>query len=94
MAESSPYQPRYQWRMTQLDAQDEPTETDWCGYDKGVYIGRIMKEHGGPTKGKWQWSGTRPAGFKGPVPVPLNGHKPTARLAIQMVEEYWDRVSR
>ncbi len=51
------YQPKYQWRRTQIDASDPPTDYDWTGYDGETALGRIRKEMHGPTKGKWQWSG-------------------------------------
>ena len=48
---TEPYQPRYQWRRTQLDESDPPTDLDWLGYDGDRYIGRIRKDTAGPTSG-------------------------------------------
>ncbi len=85
------YQPKYQWRQTQLDENDPPTDLDWCGFDGAAYIGRIRKEEHGPTKGKWHWAGSFPRTHKGTPPSPVAGYAATARKATQLVEEYWDR---
>ncbi|WP_426235915.1 hypothetical protein [Pararhizobium sp. DWP1-1-3] len=88
------YQPKYQWYRTQLDKNDPPSETDWTGMDGTAYIGRIRKEMHGPTKGKWYWAGSYPKTHKGSPPTPNAGYSATARLATQMVEEYWERCLR
>lgn len=85
-----PYQPRYQWRRTQLDEYDPPTDFDWLGFDDIGYIGRIRKEMAGPTKGKWHWAGSVPRTFKGSAPLPNSGYCDTAREATEMAETYWD----
>lgn len=84
------YQPRYQWRRTQLDEDMEPTDLDWLGYDGDQYIGRIRKEIAGPTKGKWQWAASYPRLMRGPKPLPNTGFVDTARIATRKVEEFWD----
>lgn len=88
------YEPRYQWKRTQLDENDPPTDFDWIGMDGAAYIGRIRKELSGPTKGLWQWSGAHPRSYKGSPPTPNQGYRDTARQATQMVEEYWDLAMR
>lgn len=88
---NTPYQPKYQWRQTELDEHDPKTDLDWCGFDGVGYVGRIRKEMTGPTKGKWHWAGAYPRMFKGKPPVPNSGYVDTARQAAQMAEEYWDR---
>lgn len=88
------YRPKFKWRMTQLDANDPPTEFDWIGYDGDGAIGRIRKEMHGPTKGKWQWAGWSPRTYKGSPPLPNTGFVATARIAAQMCEEYWERCKR
>lgn len=91
---TAPYQPRYQWKRTQIDENDPPTELDWCGFDGDTYIGRIRKETAGPTKGLWHWAGSLPRTFRGRrPPTPNSGYCDTARQATQKVEEYWDSVS-
>jgi len=87
---TEPYQPRYQWKRTQLDESDPPTDLDWCGFDGVAYIGRIRKDTAGPTAGKWQWAGSYPRMMRGKKPVPNTGFVDTARIATQMVEEFWD----
>jgi hypothetical protein len=88
------YQPRYQWKRTQIDENDPPTDLDWCGFDGDQYIGRIRKETAGPTKGRWHWAGSFPRSLRGrTIPTPNSGHADTARQATQKVEEYWDSVS-
>ncbi|WP_077961622.1 hypothetical protein [Ensifer adhaerens] len=87
---TEPYQPRYQWRRTELDANDPPTDFDWLGFDGIGYIGRIRKEAGGPTAGRWNWAGSVPRTFKGSPPTPNQGYCDTAREATEMVETYWD----
>lgn len=91
-AMNDPYQPRYQWRRTQLDENDPPTDLDWCGFDGDAYVGRIRKDTAGPTAGKWQWAGAQPRGFRGRAEIPNTGFVDTARIATQMVEQYWDRA--
>ena len=44
------YQPKYQWHRTQIDENDPPRDTDWCGFDGELPIGRIRKETHGPVK--------------------------------------------
>lgn len=90
----TPYEPRYQWKRTQIDENDPPTDLDWIGMDKAAYIGRIKKEVHGPTKGQWQWAGSIPRSYKGSPPTPNTGYCDTARLATQKVEEYWDLAMR
>lgn len=85
------YQPKYQWRRTQIDASDPPTDYDWTGYDGESALGRIGKEMHGPTKGKWQWSGWYPKSFRGAPPLPNTGWVVNARAATQKCEEYWDK---
>lgn len=84
------YQPRYQWKRTQLDENDPPTDLDWCGFDGVHYLGRIRKETAGPTEGQWHWAGSWPRTYKGSPPTPNTGYVDTARQATQKVEEYWD----
>lgn len=91
---TNPYQPRYQWKQTQIDENDPPTDIDWCGFDGVGYIGRIRKETNGPTREKWHWAGSYPRTYKGKPPTPNAGHVATARDATQMVEEYWDRCKQ
>lgn len=88
---TDPYQPRYQWKRTQIDADMEPTDLDWCGFDGVAYIGRIRKDTAGATAGKWQWAGSYPREFKGRRETPNTGFVDTARIATQKVEEFWDR---
>lgn len=88
---TEPYQPRYQWKQTQLDEHDPPTELDWCGFDGVGYVGRIRKETAGKTEGLWHWAGSIPRTFRGSPPTPNQGYCDTARQATQMVEEYWER---
>ncbi len=88
------YQPKYQWHRTELDENDPPRDTDWCGRDGTAYIGRIRKETHGPTKGKWHWAGSWPKTHKGTPPSPNAGYATTARLATQKVEEYWELSMR
>jgi len=88
------YEPRYQWKRTQIDDNDPPTDLDWIGLDSTDYIGRIRKETNGPTKGKWQWAGSYPRTHKGSPPIPNTGWVDTARIATQKVEEYWDRAKQ
>ena len=85
------YEPKYLWKQTQLDANDPPTKYDWTGYDGGRPIGRIRKEHHGPTKGKWQWAGWYPMPFNGSPPTPNTGWVDNARLATEKCEAFWDR---
>lgn len=87
---TEPYQPKYQWRRTELDANDPPTDFDWLGFDGIGYIGRIRKELAGPTTGRWQWTGSVPRTFKGSPPRPNQGYCDTAREATEKVEIYWD----
>lgn len=89
---TEPYQPKYVWKRTQIDANDPPTDYDWIGYDGVGAVRRIRKEMQGPTKGKWQWAGWYPRDFKGSPPTPTTGWVDTARIATQMCEEYWDRA--
>lgn len=35
-------QPRCEWRRTQLDENDPPTDLDWCGFDGDGYIGIVL----------------------------------------------------
>lgn len=86
---TEPYQPRYEWRRTQLDEHDPPNDFDWLGFDAIGYIGRIGKETGGPTAGRWHWAGSVPRTFKGSPPTPNQGYCDTAREATEMVEGYW-----
>lgn len=88
---TEPYQPIYAWKRTQIDDNDPPTDLDWIGMDGVLPIGRIRKETGGPTKGKWHWAGWYPKTHKGAPPTPNSGYVDTARLATQRVEEYWLR---
>ncbi|WP_105437680.1 hypothetical protein [Neorhizobium sp. T25_13] len=88
---TEPYQPGYQWKRTQIDENDPPTDLDWIGYDGVGAVGRIRKEMHGPTKGKWHWAGWVPRNLKGTTPTPNAGYCETAREATRMVEEYWDR---
>lgn len=88
---TEPYQPKYQWKRTQIDEHDPPTDLDWCGFDGVLPIGRIMKETSGPTMGQWHWAGWFPKTYKGRPPSPNAGYEATARLATQKVEEYWAR---
>ncbi len=88
------YQPKYRWKRTQIDAQDPPTDEDWTGYDGVEVVGRARKDMHGPTKGKWQWAGYYPTGFKGVPPTPNTGYVDTARLAMQKCEEYWERAKK
>ena len=88
------YQPKYKWHRTQLDENDPPRDTDWCGFDGDAPIGRIRKELYGPTKGQWLWSGKFPKTHNGTPPKPIGGYAATARLATQKVEEYWDMSMR
>lgn len=87
---TTPYQPRYQWRRTQLDENDPPTDLDWLGYDGDQYIGRIRKDTAGPTAGKWQWAGSYPRKLRDKRILPNTGFVDTARIATQKVEEFWD----
>ncbi|KIP99344.1 hypothetical protein RU07_20650 [Agrobacterium tumefaciens] len=91
---SEPYQPKYQWKQTQIDANDPPTPFDWSGYDGDECVGRIRKELHGPTKGKWQWAGRYSSRCKGSPPTPNTGWVANARIATRMCEEYWDRCRR
>lgn len=86
-----PYQPRYEWKRTELDENDPPTDLDWIGMDGVLPIGRIRKETAGPTIGKWHWAGWYPKTCMGSPPTPNAGYEGTARLATQKVEEYWER---
>ena len=88
------YQPKYKWHRTQLDENDPPRDTDWCGYDGDAPIGRIRKELYGPTKGQWHWAGKYPKTHIGTPPKPIAGYAATARLATQNVEEYWELSMR
>lgn len=88
---TAPYQPRYQWKMTDFGDGDVPTNLDWCGFDGAAYIGRIRKDTAGPTKGKWQWAGSYPRGLRDAKEIPNTGFVDTARIATQRVEEFWDR---
>lgn len=88
---TEPYQPKYVWKQTQLDAKDPPSDLDWCGFDGVGYVGRIRKELHGPTKGKWHWAAGHPRTHKGSPPTPNAGYVDTARIATQKCEEYWDR---
>lgn len=87
---TEPYEPRYQWKRTELDENDPPTDLDWIGMDGVLPIGRIRKEVHGPTKGKWHWAGWYPKTYKGTAPTPNAGYADTARLATQKVEEFWE----
>lgn len=89
---TSPYQPKYDWRRTQLDANDPPTDSDWIGYDGDGAVGRVRKEMHGTTKGTWHWAGWYPRTFKGTPPTPNAGYSGSCRLAMQKCEEYWDRA--
>lgn len=86
------YQPLYQWRRTQIDEHDVPTDEDWCGYDGDVGIGRIRLEHGGPKDGQWQWSGHGPH-VRQRI-LPHQGFAAEGREAMRMVEEYYHRLMR
>ncbi|KQY08505.1 hypothetical protein ASE23_29445 [Rhizobium sp. Root73] len=88
------YQPKYQWHRTELDENDPPRDTDWMGKDGELLIGRIRKELHGTTKGLWQWSGWTPKTHLGAPPLPNTGYQPTATLAVQKVEEYWELSMR
>jgi hypothetical protein len=88
------YQPKYKWHRTELDENDPPRDTDWIGMDGDMMIGRIRKELHGKMKGKWQWSGWPPMTYRGAPPLPNQGYQPTARLAVQKVEEYWETARR
>ncbi len=88
---TEPYQPRYQWKRTQIDEHDPPTDLDWCGFDGMAYIGRIRKDTAGPTAGKWQWAAAYPRELRDKRILPNTGFVDTARIATQMVEEFWDR---
>jgi hypothetical protein len=85
------YEPKYTWKRTQIDERDPPTDYDWQGFDGVSYIGRIRKEFGGPTNGKWHWAGSYPRTHMGRPPAWNAGHCDTAREATQKVEEYWER---
>lgn len=69
----------YQWRRTELDANDLPTDFDWLGFDGIGYIGRIRKETGAPTVGRWHWAGSAPRTFRRTSPSPNQGCCDTAR---------------
>lgn len=88
---TEPYQPRYQWRQTEIGPKAEPTQFDWCGFDGEAYIGRIRKESAGPMEGQWQWAASYPRLLRGAKEMPNTGHEDTARLATQKIEEFWDR---
>lgn len=94
VAMTEPYQPRYQWKRTQIDENDTPTDFDWIGMDGVHYIGRIRKEMHGPTNGQWHWAGSYPRTHKGTPPLPNAGYAATARDATQKVEEYWDKAMK
>lgn len=91
---TDPYQPRYQWKQTQIDENDPPTDLDWIGMDGLMAIGRIRKETAGPTKGQWHWAGWTPRTHKRSPPAPNAGYEATARMATQKVEEYWELAMR
>lgn len=88
------YQPRYQWKRTQIDDKDPPTDFDWIGQDGVHYIGRIRKELDGTLKGQWHWAGSYPRTHTGAPPAWNAGHAESARAATQKVEEYWDLCMR
>lgn len=90
MGRSSTYHPRYKWRRTKLDENDEPRDTDWSGYDGKIGIGRVQLQPHGPTKGTWLWSGHGP-----PVRerlLPHQGYEAEGREAMRKVEEYYERL--
>lgn len=88
------FQPKCQWHRTQIDENDPPRDTDWCGFDGGAPIGRIRKEMHGPTKGKWHGASWFPKTHIGTPPMPNAGYEDTARLATQKVEERWELCLR
>lgn len=85
---NAPYQPRYQWRPTEING--EKLDLDWVGYDGDQYIGRVRRNIPESTPGRWQWFGSHPRLLRGKMPGPLSGVVDTARIATQMVEEFWD----
>ena len=82
------YQPRYKWRVTWPDEGDKDSwQTDFCGWDGEIRVGRIRYEPHGPKKDFWQWSGH--GGRVGERLTPHQGYVPTAREASRKVEEYY-----
>ena len=87
------YIPLYHWHHTQIDANDPPSDLDWCGVDRDYFIGRVRKEIGGPMNGKWQWSGQGPVRIRQRI-LPHQGYCDTARQAVERVEDYCHRLMR
>lgn len=85
---TTPYQPRYQWRPTEIHG--ETLDLDWVGYDGDQYIGRVRRNITESTPGRWMWAGSYPRMMPGTKPLPNVGTVDTARIATQMVEEFWD----
>lgn len=86
------YKPLYQWRRTQIDENDPPTDNDWCGYDGAVGIGRIQKQQHGPMKDRWMWNGHGPRARE--RLLPHTGYEAEGREAMRKVEEYYHGLMR
>ena len=83
------YQPKYNWRRTQIDERDEPTDTDWSGYDGVVVVGRIQQQLHGPMKAKWLWSGHGPRVKQRPLPhrgYEVEGRKRCGKSRTTMID--------
>lgn len=87
---------KYRWRRTwpdEVDLNGKPFE-DYVAQDEDIYAGRIRLEENGPTKGLWQWAGSRPPNYRGKPIVPNAGYCKTAADAAKTVEDYWDAMKR
>lgn len=72
-----PRKPRYEWVPTFPDK-----ELDWVGWDGDVRFGRVYKHH----LGGWWWF------LNGQGLGSANGENDTARQAILLLEQEYDRV--
>ncbi|PZM16464.1 hypothetical protein [Rhizobium tubonense] len=84
---------KYKWRKTWPDPSDSASwQTDYCGWDGKIMVGRIRFQQNGPKKDFWQWSGH--GGPKAwPRLMPQQGYCTSAREAAAKCEEYYDKLN-
>jgi hypothetical protein len=101
MTESETYLPfdegvrrifRYTWRLTLPSQEDRQTrQTDLCGWDGDIPIGRIFLLPDGLHEGMWLWNG--PGLGIQPRLQPPQGYERTASEAASKVEDYYNRLT-
>ena len=91
---SEVWQKKYRWERTWPDDQgpDGKPPEDYSAFDGNSYAGRIRFITYGLKKSQWMWSGGHPKPFHGDPVMPNQGYRPTAALAAQAVESYWDAM--